>query len=152
MKKDKSSIEINIEEYKKYFSEDLKAIEEELEKSKEYSSIIDDEISKLKGTNFGTGMSKGTTRYIIDILEKAIALQTQRAGLRKDKFTIKKNIIELAQKFSDENENLSSDETLAKKLDEFLSRETEKNKKSEETNISESALDSEIDSKLDNQI
>lgn len=83
-------------EFEEYFKEDLDAIEEELKKSKEYSEIIDSEIQNLKAT--AVGMVKGNQRYLIDHIHNAVELQTQRQSLRRDKFTIKKAIIEYTNK------------------------------------------------------
>lgn len=142
--KNKDSIETNVEKYTDYFREDLDAIEEELKKSKEYSDIIDREISQL--TKPTLGMNKGGQHYLIEHITNAVQLQTQRQGLRKDRFNIKKTIMDYAAKFADEN--ASSDEgDLIAKVNELLDRD-KKNKDEKIENALEN-LDDEIDKALE---
>ena len=97
--KDKESIAKNVDKYKDYFKDDLDAIEIELAKSIEYSKIIDGEIDKLTGPSLG--MNKGGQHYLIEHITNAVQLQTQRQGLRRDRFAIKKAILDYAAKFAD---------------------------------------------------
>ena len=88
-----------LEDFEQYFASDLAAIDEELEKSKEYSKMIDDELNKIKqAIEASGGYMKGSQHYLIEHIKNAVALQTQRQSLRKDKFTIRKAIIDYANK------------------------------------------------------
>lgn len=88
----------DVELYRAYFKEDLDAIEEELAKSKEYSQIIDKEITALSAPGLAT---KGTQHYLIEHITNAVELQTQRQGLRKDRVAIKKLIMDYANRKED---------------------------------------------------
>ena len=88
----------NVELYRAYFKEDLDAIEEELAKSKEYSKIIDTEITALSAPGLAT---KGSQHYLIEHITNAVELQTQRQGLRKDRVAIKKLIMAYANRKED---------------------------------------------------
>lgn len=88
----------NVELYRAYFKEDLDAIEEELAKSKEYSKIIDKEITALSAPGLAT---KGSQHYLIEHITNAVELQTQRQGLRKDRVAIKKLIMDYANRKED---------------------------------------------------
>lgn len=88
----------NVELYRAYFKEDLDAIEEELAKSKEYSQIIDKEITALSAPGLAT---KGSQHYLIEHITNAVELQTQRQGLRKDRVAIKKLIMDYANRKED---------------------------------------------------
>lgn len=145
-KKDRASLNKSTERFEEYFKEDLEAIEEELTKSKEYSSIIDREIEKLAAPALGS--NKGSTRYLIDIIENAVALQTQRQGLRKDKFAIKKAIMDYAQKFADDD----TGEGKKGELEDLLSTLLSKDKNSQLDATSPDANpeeDKEIDDAID---
>lgn len=146
-KKNKDSLTENTAKFEEYFKEDLEAIEEELNKSKEYSQIIDSEIKKLSAPSLGG--NKGTTRYLIDIIENAVALQTQRQGLRKDRVAIKKNIMDYAMKFADD-ENDAADNT--NEVMEILNKllENDKSNASIKKPLDNENLDDEIDTILDN--
>ena len=88
-----------LEEFEAYFKDDLKAIDEELAKSKEYSAMIDEEIAKIHlASQASGGMLKGSQHYLIEHIKNAVALQTQRQSLRKDKFTIRKTILDYDHK------------------------------------------------------
>ena len=88
-----------LEEFEEYFASDLAAIDEELAKSKEYSKMIDDELDKIKqAIEASGGYMKGSQHYLIEHIKNAVALQTQRQSLRKDKFTIRKAIIDYTNK------------------------------------------------------
>lgn len=130
--------------FEEYFKEDLDAIEEELNQSKKYSDIIDSEIDKLSAPSLGS--NKGSQHYLIEHINNAVALQTQRQGLRKDRFAIKKAIMDYAAKFAD-NQNNNSEENLTELINKLL----EKDKKDLKTNI-ESNLGSTEDIDLDSAI
>ena len=145
-KKNKNSLTENTSKFEEYFKEDLDAIEEELNKSKEYSQIIDSEIRKLSAPALGT--NKGSTRYLIDIIENAVALQTQRQGLRKDRVAIKKSIMDYAMKFADdENDNADNANEIMDALNKLL--ESDKSSTSKKP-LDNKNLDDEIDNILDN--
>ena len=141
--KDRKSLEENITKYEDYFQDDLNAIEEELLKSKEYSKIIDAEIEKLSGPTLGS--NKTTTRYLVDIIANAVQLQSQRQGLRKDRFAIKKAIMDYAAKFADNKPENSDPESnsLASKIAEII--EQDRAAKKNETIVNDDSLDNEID-------
>ena len=127
--------------YEDYFAEDLAAIEEELAKSKEYSKIIDDEISKLTAVQ-SIGANKGSQRYLIEHITNAVSLQTQRQSLRKDKVALKKAILDYTNKDT-KNESETGDMTnLVKELIDLA-----KDKKKEENSITMPSID--IDSEID---
>ena len=145
-KKNKNSLTENTSKFEEYFKEDLDAIEEELNKSKEYSQIIDSEIRKLSAPALGN--NKGSTRYLIDIIENAVALQTQRQGLRKDRVAIKKSIMDYAMKFADdENDNVDNANEIMDALNKLL--ESDKSSTSKKP-LDNKNLDDEIDNILDN--
>ena len=145
-KKDNASLQANIEIYEKYFSEDLKAIEEELEKSKHYSSIIDAEVDKLSAPSLGA--NKGSQHYLIEHITNAVQLQTQRQGLRRDRFAIKKAIIDYACKFADDIENGSSEEMFAA-VEKLVKEKLKENNISSKSETTEN-LDDDIDKILNN--
>lgn len=144
--KDKDSLELNIEKFNSYFKEDLDAIEEELEKSKEYSSIIDTEINKLSGPSLGT--NRGAQSYLIEHITNAVALQTQRQGLRKDRFAIKKAIMDYASKFADEKTVGDESVSLIDKINELLENDKKNKEDSTKTINQPDNLDDEIDNLL----
>ena len=145
-KKNKNSLTENTSKFEEYFKEDLDAIEEELNKSKEYSQIIDSEIRKLSAPALGN--NKGSTRYLIDIIENAVALQTQRQGLRKDRVAIKKSIMDYAMKFADdENDSANNSNEIMDALNKLL--ESDKSSTSKKP-LDNKNLDDEIDNILDN--
>lgn len=150
--KNQQSIESNILKYTEHFKEDLDAIEEELSKSKEYSAIIDREIDKLSGPSLGA--NKGVQHYLIEHITNAVQLQTQRQGLRRDRFAIKKAIIDYAAKFAEENEN-SGENDLISKINELLEND-KKNKRDtaskEKIKQDDKSLDDEIDAALNGEV
>ena len=116
-----ASLNENLKKYQEYFSEDLEAIEEELKKSKGYSEIIDREIKNLETTTLGP--TKGSQHYLIEHISNAVELQTQRQGLRRDRFAIKKAIIDYASKFADVEEKEGSQADLSKLIEELLNKD-----------------------------
>ena len=144
-KKDKASLDENISYYEAYFKEELDAIDEELEKSKEYSAIIDTEIQKLSAPALGA--NKGGQHYLIEHIANAVQLQTQRQGLRRDKFAIKKAIIDYGAKFADDTEGSSSEE-MFEALERMLKEKTANIKEQESSIQPDNDLDNEIDARL----
>lgn len=150
--KEKSKKE-NIEEvYTNYFKNDIDNLIAEIDKSKEYSAVIDEEINKIKNIS-REGTSKGYEQhYLIEHLQNAIALQVQIQGLHKDLFTIKKTIMDYT--FKDKDEKDSENKALLEKLNDFI----DQNKKQENTlnsittNIKDEIKNSEEDKNLDKQI
>lgn len=137
----------NIEFYKNYFKEELEAVDEELEKSKKYSEIIDKEIDKLSMPALGA--NKGGQHYLIEHINNAVQLQTQRQSLRKDKFTIKKSILDYAAKFA-EDAGSSEEKELAVLIEELLNKD--KKEKIETVNIvNDVDLDAEIDKAINGE-
>lgn len=142
--KNKDSLDKNIDKYTEYFQEDLDAVEDELKKSQHYSEIIDSEIDKL--TQPSLGLNKGGQHYLIEHITNAVQLQTQRQSLRKDRFAIKKAIMDYAAKFADEDAGSNENDLIAK-VNELLERDKkEKNIKIE--NMNDASLDAEIDKQI----
>lgn len=148
-KKNKQSIENEVQHYSEYFKNDLEAIEEELKKSKEYSEIIDSEIKKLSTANSNFGPSKGSQHYLIEHIGNAVQLQTQRQGLRRDRFTIKKAILDYAAKFAEEDNDLQG-EDLSLIIRNVISRLNNNDDNTKEL-IDSPNLDDEIDRLLDDK-
>lgn len=126
----------SLEDFEKYFKEDLDAIEEELKKSKGYSDIIDNEINKLTDIAF---VNKGGQHYLIEHIQNAVQLQSQRQSLRKDKFTIKKTIMDYVNKLTSDED--SSAKAIMEKLNELLAND----KKELKDNNDAYKLDNSID-------
>lgn len=147
--KNQQSIDTNIEKYNEYFAEDLLAIEEELKKSKEYSEIIDSEINKLSGPALGA--NKGAQRYLIEHITNAVQLQTQRQGLRRDRFAIKKAIIDYAAKFAEENAT-GDENAIINKINELIEMDKGNKKKDIATSQqNQEDLDAAIDAALNDE-
>lgn len=132
------------ETFEEYFKEDLDAIEEELTQSKKYSNIIDSEIDKLSAPTLGG--NKGSQHYLIEHINNAVALQTQRQGLRKDRFAIKKAIMDYAAKFSD-NQQSGGEADIVELVNKLLENDKKQKPTSELPTISDD-LDSAIDNIL----
>lgn len=129
--------------FEEYFKEDLEAIEEELNQSKKYSNIIDSEIDKLSAPTLGG--NKGSQHYLIEHINNAVALQTQRQGLRKDRFAIKKAIMDYAAKFADTQQN-SDGADLVELVNKLI--ENDRKQKVSDTVFEPEDLDSAIDNIL----
>ena len=134
-------------QYEEYFAEILAELEKEFNKSNKYSETIDAEINKFADlTNF-----KGGQMYLTEHLKNAIALQSQRQSLIKDKFAIKKAILDYTMKSDDEG----TEQSLFKELQKLVSKSKEdidKNNKGIEkaaSDIEHKKLDTEIDEKLE---
>jgi hypothetical protein len=98
-------------EFEEYFKSILDEIEQEFEKSNNYSKKIDAELEKFEGTM----PSKGTQFFVAEHIKNAIALQSQRQSLIKDKFNIKKAVLDYTMK-------MEEDESAGKTLFEELSK------------------------------
>lgn len=138
-----SELNDKLKQYQDYFKEDLDAIEEELEKSKGYSEIIDKEISNLSQP--GLGMNKGGQHYLIEHIKNAVELQAQRQGLRKDRFSIKKTIMDYAAK---DEKGASENTELLAAIEELKKVSTVK---THQEPVSDAELDSFIDGELDKE-
>ena len=110
------------QEYEEYFGEILAELEEEFRKSDAYSKRIEDELKKFEDSM----PSKGTQYFVIEHLRNAIALQSQRQSLIKDKFNVKKAILDYVKK--DKNEE-SVGKTLFDELAKIVNGDKEKLKK-----------------------
>lgn len=130
------------EAYEEYFKEDLDAIEEELEKSKQYSAIIDKEINKLSEPGL---TNKGGQHYLIEHIQNAVQLQTQRQGLRKDRFNIKKTIMDYAKRDN------SGDENSTKELLESINKLIKSNDSLVQVEVKDENVDDEIDKILNQE-
>jgi hypothetical protein len=98
-------------EYEAYFNEILEELQKEFDKSNSYSQKIDEELQKFEGSM----PSKGTQYFLIEHIKNAISLQSQRQSLIKDKFNIKKAVLDYVMK--DKNE-----ETTGKSLFDELAK------------------------------
>ena len=144
--KNKESVANNRVEYEEYFKEDLEAIEEELKKSKEYSQIIDAQISTLSNRSYGD--NRGAQHYLIEHIANAVQLQTQRQGLRKDRFAIKKAILDYSAKFAD-NEGSENQSELLKKIESIIRNDKEKKIETTPDQTNTEDLDKQIDKILE---
>jgi hypothetical protein len=115
-----------LKDYEDYFNADITAIDEELKKSKEYSSLIDNEIEKLKSSS-SNGTNRGAQHYLIEHIKNAVSLQSQRQSLRKDKFSIKKAIMDYGNKF--ENTNDDNTISIVEQINSILALENRKKEK-----------------------
>jgi phage terminase large subunit-like protein len=84
----------NINEYEQYFAGILAELESEFAKTEVYSKTTDEEIKKFENT-IG---SKGGQHYLVEHIKNAINLQAQRQSIIKDKFAIKKAVLDYAMK------------------------------------------------------
>jgi hypothetical protein len=91
---------LNKKEFEDYFREIVAELEREQEKSDRYSQKIDAELRKFDESLPG----KNSQYYLIEHLKNAIELQSQRQALIKDKFSIKKAILDYSMK-NEEDEN-----------------------------------------------
>ena len=132
----------NVELYRAYFKEDLDAIEEELAKSKEYSKIIDTEITALSAPGLAT---KGSQHYLIEHITNAVELQTQRQGLRKDRVAIKKLIMDYANRKEDRESGEGDAENLNDVMNKLLALSSKPDMTVKE---SQEDIDSDIDKAL----
>ena len=132
----------NVELYRAYFQEDLDAIEEELAKSKEYSKIIDTEITALSAPGLAT---KGSQHYLIEHITNAVELQTQRQGLRKDRVAIKKLIMDYANRKEDRESGEGDAENLNDVMNKLLALSSKPDMTVKE---SPEEIDSDIDKAL----
>jgi len=145
-KEEKKSILEETKEYKEYFKDDLAEIDNELKKADEYSTIIDNEIQKLKTS--GLGVNKGSQHYLIEHITNAIQLQSQKQSLRKDKFTIEKTIMDYSKKFN-EDKNSSDSNQLAELVNKIIIKDRE-NKSTIAKNDNED-LDSFIETRVNKE-
>jgi hypothetical protein len=110
---------LNMKEFEDYFNDIFKELEKEFEKSDEYSKKIDAELKRFEGSM----LSKGTQYYLIEHLKNAIELQSQRQALIKDKFAIKKAILDYAMKNQDDE---NAGKTLFNELSKIIKLDKEK--------------------------
>jgi hypothetical protein len=135
-------------EYEEYFNEILRELEKEFEKSNSYSQKIDEELQKFEGAM----PSKGTQYFLIEHIKNAISLQSQRQSLIKDKFNIKKAVLDYVTKdkseeatgkslFDELTKIVNSDKQKLQKLSDKIDSTIKKN---------EESLDNKIDELLEN--
>ena len=135
------------QEYEQYFQEILDELEKEFAKSNEYSKTIDDEIKKF--SDFAN--SKGGQHYLIEHIRNAITLQSQRQSIIKDKFSIKKAILDYTFKDDDEGSEQNLFKELQKLVQDSKKKIDKSNQKHQEvaTKIEDTSLDAEIDELLE---
>ena len=86
-----------LKKYREYFADDIAAIENEIKKSEVYSAIIESEIKRFQSTQNGVPM-KGGQHYLIEHVKNAVALQSQKQSLLKDKVALKKIVMDYSEK------------------------------------------------------
>lgn len=130
------------EQYEDYFKEVLDELEKEFKKSNDYSKTIDDQIDKF--SSFAG--SKGGQHYLTEHLKNAISLQSQRQSIIKDKFSIKKAILDYTFKNTDE----VSEQNMFKELQKLIEGSKDK---IERSNVSHQDLIEKVENKeLDSEI
>jgi hypothetical protein len=135
-------------EYEEYFNEILQELEKEFEKSNSYSQKIDEELQKFEGSM----PSKGTQYFLIEHIKNAISLQSQRQSLIKDKFNIKKAVLDYVTKDKSEE---ATGKTLFEELTKIVNNDKQKLQKLGEKIDStlkknEESIDNKIDELLEN--
>jgi hypothetical protein len=137
---------IKKKEYELYFEEILKELEREFEKSNLYSEKIDSEIKKFEELM----PNKGTQYFLIEHLKNAVALQSQRQSIIKDKFAIKKAVLDYVMK---DNKDEAEGKILFEELTKIVQADKEKLKsitdKVESTMKKQEDIDQKIDEILD---
>lgn len=142
-----------LKKYEDYFGNSMGDLEKELEKSTKYLNIIDKEIEKFSNITIS---SKGGEHYLIEHIQNAIALQTQRQSIIKDIFSIKKIIMDYTIK---DSSGESDGNKLWEQINKIIAESKEKDKKYEDLrrrydiitnsgNISKNN-DAEIDAEID---
>jgi hypothetical protein len=106
-------------EYEEYFREILEELEKEFQKSNEYSMKIDSEIKKFEELM----PNKGTQYFLIEHLKNAVALQSQRQSIIKDKFAIKKAVLDYVMK---DNKDEAEGKVLFEELSKIVQGDKEK--------------------------
>lgn len=133
-----------LQKYLDYFAEDLAAVKDEIAKSRQYSNIIDTEIEHLRENL----LNRGTQKYLVDHLENAISLQSQRQNLNKDLFTIKKTIMDYAFKDAKIGDDGKKEVDIITALDRLI-KESEDNRNKIEKLTVTTKSDAEIDKEID---
>jgi hypothetical protein len=135
----------NVEKYQEYFKQILDEIEAEFRKSNEYSQTIDEEINKFRDL-LG---SKGSQHFLVEHVRNAIELQSQRQSLIKDKFNVRKAVLDYAMKSVDDD---AANKNLFAKLSELVKMDKEaiQKLKIEVTNDKTENIDNKIDELLSN--
>ena len=96
-------------------------------------------------------MNKGSQHYLIEHITNAVQLQSQRQSLRKDKFSIKKAIMDYAAKFADdESKDKDGDSHVAELINKLLEQDRSA-KQSQMAPLSEEDIDAEIDKVIKNE-
>lgn len=103
-----------LKQYEDYFKDDLELLDREFKKSLNYAEKIDKEIDKFDGL---VG-AKGAQHYLIEHIKNAIALQSQRQSILKDKFSIKKTLLDYSIK--SENADSESNKSLFDELNKLI--------------------------------
>jgi len=125
-------------EFEEYFKEILCEIDAEYKKTVEYEEIIDAEIKRF--TEFSN--SKGGQHYLIEHIQNSISLRSQKQSLIKDKFTVKKAILDYTLKSKTE---VGSKEDIFMEISKLI-EETKNNIILPKENLK---ISTEIDSKID---
>lgn len=134
-----------LKQYEDYFKDDLELLNAEFEKSLTYAEKIDREIDKFDGL---VG-AKGAQHYLIEHIKNAIALQSQRQSILKDKFSIKKSLLDYSIK--SDNADSESSKSLFDELNKLIKEGVDARTKAvpaPEVNLKN--IDDEIDKIVDN--
>jgi hypothetical protein len=127
-------------EFEEYFKEILDLIEVEYKKTEEFEKIIDAEIRKF--TEYVS--SKGGQHYLIEHIQNSISLSSQKQSLIKDKFTVKKAILDYTLKAKGDD---GTEKNIFAEIAKLI--EKEKGKTVVKPHIEESNVDSQIDEILE---
>jgi hypothetical protein len=103
-----------LKQYEDYFKDDLELLDKEFKKSLNYAEKIDKEIDKFNNLVD----TKGAQHYLIEHVKNAIALQSQRQSILKDKFSIKKILLDYSIK--SENADSESNKSLFDELNKLI--------------------------------
>jgi hypothetical protein len=134
----------NVKKFEEYFKQIMDEIEAEFRKSNDYSQTIDEEIKKFREL-LG---SKGSQHFLVEHVRNAIELQSQRQSLIKDKFNVRKAILDYSMKSVDDD---VSNKNLFAKLSELVKMDrAEMNKAQPIKNEDSKKIDKKIDELLSN--
>lgn len=130
-------------EFELYFKEILEEIEKEYAKTDHYEKVIEDEIKKF--TEYVS--SKGGQHYLIQHIQNAISLRSQKQSLIKDKFAVKKAILDYSIKTTVDD---ASSTNIFAEIAKLIEKEKQEDKQPETKKSAPENVDSKIDEILEN--
>lgn len=133
----------NIKKYQEYFEEESTRLHKEYIKSEEYGKMIDEQIDKMK--ELMKLSNKGVTMTMVEQINNAISLQSQRQSLIKDMFNLKKAVLDYTVKNSDDGDSQS----VLKAMREFIDTQKKDISSRGLTPIDNDELDARIDEALE---